>query len=226
MATVTKNNENPMADKASDDDANLPVKGSKGESGGEPQPLEYAQKRTKQASSHEGFFTIYKSGQGYWTRMGTVAGGVLIIGSTASFLYTNMPAWGVGTQARLISIGVGILAMALGAFALMNRPKVTDFLIATDSEMKKVNWTSRRELIGSTRVVIFAVVLIGLVLFYFDLIFSKFFNLLGVLKTDPIEFGNSLQGHIWRIVIWAPVAATVVMVGWIYLRKEQDSWRR
>src|SRR3712207_7866772 len=44
---------------------------------------------------------------------------------------------------------------------LMNKPANVDFLIATDSEMKKVNWTSRRELIGSTKVVIVFMFLIA-----------------------------------------------------------------
>ena len=47
----------------------------------------------------------------------------------------------------------------------MNKPSNVDFLIATDSEMKKVNWTSRKELIGSTKVVIIFMFLIALFLF-------------------------------------------------------------
>ena len=45
----------------------------------------------------------------------------------------------------------------------MNKPTNVDFLIATDSEMKKVNWTSRKELIGSTKVVIVFMFLIAVV---------------------------------------------------------------
>src|SRR5437762_12929582 len=40
-----------------------------------------------------GFFHIYKSGQGYWTRMGTVLGALLIAGLTANFLYQHMHVW-------------------------------------------------------------------------------------------------------------------------------------
>ena len=50
----------------------------------------------------------------------------------------------------------------------MNKPANVDFLIATDSEMKKVNWTSRKELIGSTQVVIMFMFLIALFLFAVD----------------------------------------------------------
>jgi preprotein translocase subunit SecE len=67
----------------------------------------------------------------------------------------------------------------------MNRPTNADFLIATDSEMKKVNWTSRKDLIGSTRVVIAFMFLIAFFLFAVDVIFGYFFYLIDVLKNKP-----------------------------------------
>jgi preprotein translocase SecE subunit len=57
----------------------------------------------------------------------------------------------------------------------MNKPSNADFLIATDSEMKKVNWTSRKELIGSTKVVIFFMVIIASVLFVIDVLMGYVF---------------------------------------------------
>jgi preprotein translocase subunit SecE len=68
---------------------------------------------------------------------------------------------------------------------MMNKPNNADFLIATDSEMKKVNWTSRRELFGSTKVVIIFMFLIAFLLFAFDIIFGYLFYFLDVLKTKP-----------------------------------------
>jgi preprotein translocase SecE subunit len=62
-----------------------------------------------------------------------------------------------------------------------------DFLIATDSEMKKVNWTTRKELIGSTKVVIFFVLLIAALLFTLDLVFGYFFQLIKVLEFGPFQ---------------------------------------
>jgi preprotein translocase subunit SecE len=67
----------------------------------------------------------------------------------------------------------------------MNKPANADFLIATDSEMKKVNWTSRKELIGSTKVVIVFMFLIAMLLFLFDIIFGYLFYFMGVLKSSP-----------------------------------------
>src|SRR5215207_665925 len=38
-----------------------------------------------------GFFTIYKKGQGYWTRMGTAIGGAVLGGLIVWQLYVQMP---------------------------------------------------------------------------------------------------------------------------------------
>ncbi len=90
-----------------------------------------------------------------------------------------------GARTALISAGVFLAVFALLVFRLINRPKVVDFLIATDSEMKKVNWTTRAELIGSTKVVIIFMILIGVILFTFDTIFGYFFHVINVLKFGP-----------------------------------------
>ena len=71
---------------------------------------------------------------------------------------------------------------------ITNRPTNVDFLIATDSEMKKVNWSTRAELIGSTKVVILFVLLIAVALFVFDTIFSTIFYLMHVLKSCAHSF--------------------------------------
>ena len=78
-----------------------------------------------------------------------------------------------------------LLGFGLLTFWLMNKPSNADFLIATDSEMKKVNWTSRKELIGSTKVVIIFMFLIAFMLFAFDIIFGYLFYGLNVLKSKP-----------------------------------------
>jgi preprotein translocase subunit SecE len=72
----------------------------------------------------------------------------------------------------------------------MNKPANADFLIATDSEMKKVNWTSRRELIGSTKVVVGFMFLIAAVLFVIDLLFQTIFYFIHVLRIPPFFIHN------------------------------------
>lgn len=80
------------------------------------------------------------------------AGGILLIGTI--LLY-----WYVGTARRSV-----------------------EFLIASDGEMKKVNWTSYREVKGSTIVVIVATFLIAGLLFLVDMGFSWVFRAIGVLE--------------------------------------------
>jgi preprotein translocase SecE subunit len=145
--------------------------------------------------SGAGFFTIYKKGQGYWTRMGTAVGAALIGALTAYNIYVYLPlvlqmeSTPAGAdRERHIAMGVAagfFLLFAFFAWRMMNKPSNVDFLIATDSEMKKVNWTSRKELIGSTKVVIIFMLLIAVMLFGFDTLFGYFFWAIGVLKFRP-----------------------------------------
>ncbi len=81
--------------------------------------------------------------------------------------------------------GMVVLVVLLGAavivyFVAIKKGSV-DFLIATDGEMRKVNWSTRKDIINSTWVVIGASALLGLYLFGFDFIFQLFFQAIGVL---------------------------------------------
>lgn len=81
--------------------------------------------------------------------------------------------------------GMVLLVVLLGAVAIVYFVAIkkgsVDFLIATDGEMKKVNWSTRKDIINSTWVVIGASALLGLYLFGFDTIFAQFFKAIGVL---------------------------------------------
>jgi preprotein translocase SecE subunit len=78
---------------------------------------------------------------------------------------------------------VVILVGAVLVYALVGvRKRTVDFLVATDGEMKKVNWSSKRDVYRSTIVVIVASVLIAGGLFVVDLAFSRFFTVIGVLE--------------------------------------------
>lgn len=60
--------------------------------------------------------------------------------------------------------------------------KSSEFLIATDGEMKKVNWSTAKEIRGSTIVVIVAAFLIAGILFGVDQLFALFFRWIDVLQ--------------------------------------------
>jgi len=94
------------------------------------------------------------------------------------------------TNAQRVGIGVALgflLVYSIVAIRLMNKPSNVDFLVATDSEMKKVNWTSRKELIGSTKIVVVFMFLIAAFLFLIDQVFHLLFwaGGKGVLRSPP-----------------------------------------
>lgn len=65
--------------------------------------------------------------------------------------------------------GLLLLAgMIVGWRLVASKPSAVDFLIATDGEMKKVNWSTRKVIIDTTSVVIFATFFIAFLIFVFD----------------------------------------------------------
>ncbi len=208
MAQVTKQEDAGRTSPDDDGDTTVTHAGDGPERVAGPSGKDLEPKRAAAAPARKddaaGFFTIYKKGQGYWTRMGTALGAGLIIALTVWFFYQQLPVWltpgftpdpatpaqrtAAFATARNVTLGI-CTAMLIGAgllaWRLMNKPSNADFLIATDGEMKKVNWTSRRELIGSTKVVIIFMFLIAFILFGIDIIFGYFFQLIRVLDTGP-----------------------------------------
>jgi preprotein translocase SecE subunit len=84
-----------------------------------------------------------------------------------------------------LQAGVGAVIMILGAWLIywlvgMKQGSV-DFLIATDGEMKKVNWSTKKVIRDSTYVVIGATFLIAGVIALADTLLFKFFQAIGVL---------------------------------------------
>ena len=82
-----------------------------------------------------------------------------------------------GVAGGIMLLGALLLFLFVGA-----KKGTVEFLIATDGEMKKVNWTTYREVKGSTIVVIVATFLIAGFLFVVDLGFSNLFRWIDVLQ--------------------------------------------
>jgi len=74
------------------------------------------------------------------------------------------------------------------AFRLVNLPVFADFLIATEAEVNKVSWTSRRQLIQDTIVVLVTVVLTTLLLLAVD---SVWFYLLSWDRISVLQVNKS-----------------------------------
>ncbi len=78
--------------------------------------------------------------------------------------------------------GVVLLLGFIVAYWLVGlRHRTVDFLVATDFEMKKVNWSTPREIMGSTWVVVGACIFVAVLMFTFDFLFKTFFQSIGVL---------------------------------------------
>ena len=126
---------------------------------------------------------IYKQGQGKYTRTLTfvVVMGIVVIG--AGVLGGQLSVYGP-TSSPPVRYGIPTaLVIAAGwlMFLLMNRAKTADFLIAAESEMKKVSWSSKKEIIGSTKVVIVFTFILAAILASADLIFVVLFQWLKIM---------------------------------------------
>lgn len=86
-----------------------------------------------------------------------------------------------------VQAGAASLVLVIGAFVIFRyvalKAGSVEFLIATDAEMKKVNWSTRKMVLDSTWVVVGACVLLVTILFLLDVGLSRLFHALDVLQT-------------------------------------------
>ncbi len=121
-------------------------------------------------------FKMYKRGQGINTRLwsGLTCFTISAIGcyrlyqillsrTNNIWLYTLAPS------------GV-CAAIALLLFWLVNKPNIADFMIAAEGEIKKVSWSSRREIVASTTIVIGVVLSMGVMLVGVYFVFRSLFE--------------------------------------------------
>ena len=127
---------------------------------------------------------IHKPGQGYWTRMLSAIGGGTLVLAGAVWLFEQLKTIKneVTRQAVQWSVVVGLIVVfgALGWY-LLNKPRIVDFMIATEAEMRKVNWPRRREIIGSTWIVICGTIMLLALLYFVNIFFAWFFKEIGIL---------------------------------------------
>jgi len=150
----------------------------------------------------------YKPNQGLRVRRGTVIG-LLILGLCG--IYTLIHGrilttghWAVDVPASKELFGAQLvvpilfhlemtLPIVLGvallwfSWRVVNWPAFADFLIATEAEMNKVSWTTRKRLVQDTIVVLVTVFLMTLFLFLVDILWIKILSnpVVDVLKIDP-----------------------------------------
>jgi preprotein translocase subunit SecE len=125
-------------------------------------------------------FEIYKRGQGKYTRITTFIAIVALVMIGAVLLSDQLTLVALSPLVRYGIATVLVLVAAVVMFWVVNRPQSADFMIATEGEMKKVSWSSRKEVVGSTKVVIITTLILTAILFMVDLLFTQIFVTLKV----------------------------------------------
>ena len=121
-------------------------------------------------------FDIYKRGQGKYTRLCSAFGAEIIAGLGCLQLYKKLQATNLGLWVETMVPAGLFVALSLLIFWLVNKPTIADFMIVAEGEMKKVSWSSRREIAVSTFIVIVVVIIMAVLLGFTDLVFEMFFD--------------------------------------------------
>jgi preprotein translocase SecE subunit len=129
---------------------------------------------------------IYKQGQGYWVRLMSAIGLGLLVMMGVVWLWDQLSGVQIGdVEPVYIQGGIAVITVTIcgliGYHLIGRKPKLVEFMIATEGEMRKVNWSTRREVVGSTILVILLTLFIALFCQVADLGFSAFFQWAGVL---------------------------------------------
>ncbi len=126
-------------------------------------------------------FNIYKKGQGKYVRMGTVAGIAIILLLGIRWVDDRI----IALQPSYIKAIVSLILAAVGAifsFWIVNKPKFADFMILTESEMRKVAWPLPRVVVTATKLVVLMVFLLAGMLWLVDFGFVWLFQAIHVLS--------------------------------------------
>jgi preprotein translocase SecE subunit len=119
---------------------------------------------------------IYKPGQGKNTRLGSGFTLAIVVAIGCYRLYDLLTASDLSLWITTMVPAVILVGFSVALYWAMNQPSVADFLIAAEGELKKVNWSSRKEVAVSTFVVIIVVLLMAALLGTTDLVFQYIFD--------------------------------------------------
>jgi len=155
--------------------------------------------------------------QGQRVRRATMLGIILLVGAGIYTLYTHGtlatadPDWVVRVpfSDRFLFLlpdvrfTIPLLLAAAGlwlAFRIVNVPVFADFLIATEAELNKVSWPTRKSVVQDTIVVLTTVLMLTLFLFFVDLAWGWLLSrpVVGVLRVEPQQTQTAQPDNIDR----------------------------
>ncbi|MFP4055962.1 MAG: preprotein translocase subunit SecE [Candidatus Brocadiia bacterium] len=124
--------------------------------------------------------SVYKKGQGTAARgiAGLVA---VLLGTWAAhrMWYYGAPTWPVPLRGGLTAL-VALLFGGVPLCLVLFHRGVVDLLIETQQEMRKVAWSPRHQVVGSTVIVVVTVVLLSLFIFVTDYVVALLNHFLGL----------------------------------------------
>ena len=120
-------------------------------------------------------FDIYKRSQGKYTRLCSAFGTAIVVGLGCLKLYRKLEGADLGLWVEIMVPAALFVILAFVIFWLVNKATVADFMISAEGEMKKVSWSTRKEISVSTFIVIVVVFLMAALLGVTDLVFGWFF---------------------------------------------------
>jgi preprotein translocase SecE subunit len=112
------------------------------------------------------------------------AGDAVEVKVNASAVEVRYETFAARNHIYIQSVIAAVLVIGLGfaGYLVMNRPNIVEFFIATEGEMRKVNWPSRQELIGATWLVICGTFLMAIGIMLVDMGFLGFFKFIKVIE--------------------------------------------
>lgn len=123
-------------------------------------------------------FGIYKPNQGRMVRQFTFFA-IAILAAFGCITLANGPLMQFSQAVKLgVPLAIWLFCCWI-AFRAVNIPKFADFLVSVESELEKVTWPSRNEVVQATIVVLCTMFFLGLFLFLVDLLWTWLFNFIG-----------------------------------------------
>ncbi|MCH2135302.1 MAG: preprotein translocase subunit SecE [Phycisphaerales bacterium] len=130
---------------------------------------------------------IYKAGQGYWVRLMSAyaIGALMALGLV--WLWKELDGMTMfGLEPTYVQVGFMLIAAVIcgiiGWYLLGVHRGTVEFMVATEGEMRKVNWSTRQEISAATKVVILLTLFTALYCWAFDIGFASIFRWMTVLR--------------------------------------------